>query len=116
MRKVLYSPGFGAGWTTWNESNKEVAKYMLEYQPIIEFIDAGGSFSRDDLGGYGATEADHPLLKQLQAECREKFGATYICLLGAPDLVVAEVSGRVRIEEYDGSESLEEEGSFSGWM
>ncbi len=30
-------------------------------------------------------------------------------------LVIETVHGRYRIEEYDGMESLEEEGSYSGW-
>ena len=110
MRKILYSPGFGAGWTTWNDG--EVAKYMLEYAPIIEFLEAGGSFSDKET----RDESMHPLLSRLQRECKERFGADYVCVLGADDLAVATVGGRVRIHEYDGSESIEEEHAFDGWI
>ena len=106
-RKILYSPGWGAGWTTWNHDPR-VKEYMLTYQPLIEFLEAGGKIDRNG--------DDHPLLVQLQKECLERFGVDYVCTLGARDLEVKEVSGRVRIEEYDGSESVEEEGEYSGWM
>jgi len=112
-RKILYSPGFGAGWTTWNDG--EVAKYMLTYQPIVEFIEGGGSFKDrecSDLPGYQL----HPLLARLREECAEKFNAEHVCMLGADGLQVMEVDGDVRIEEYDGSESVITRQSDSGWM
>lgn len=110
MRKILYSPGYGAGWSSWNSG--EVAKYMLTYQPIIDFLENGGEFPDD----YSIVENKHPLLQQLQKECMEKFNEDYVCVLGARDLKVAEVKGLVRIEEYDGSESYVEQGDDEGWM
>ena len=101
-RKILYSPGYGAGWTTWNY-NDDVRRYMLTYQPIIDVLERGESVSE-------------ALLEQLQRECKEKFGEEYVCVLGADDLKVKTVQGRVRIHEYDGSESVEEEGAYDGWM
>lgn len=74
--------------------NVEVAKYMLTYAPIIEHIEAGRG------------PVPEELLQQLQAECAEKFGAIYVCTLGAEDLKVWTGEGPVRIEEYDGSESV----------
>lgn len=113
-RKILYSPGFGAGWSSWNSG--ETAKYMLEYQPIIAFIEAGGAFTQRDLGDNSTKYVPrHPLLKQLQDECRERFGTDHVCVLGADDLEVMTVAGRVMIEEYDGSESVVEEGD-ENWM
>lgn len=109
MRKILYSPGWGAGWSTWNSG--EVGKYMLTYQPIIDFLEAGGKFTEAHAHG-----EPHPILDQLQKECAERFGESYVCLLGADDLKVATVKGRVRIHEYDGSESYEEEGEYRGWV
>jgi hypothetical protein len=105
-RKILYSPGFGAGWTTWNSG--EVAKYMLTYQPIIDWLEAGGKAEELD--------NEHQLIVQLKAECLEKFKEDYVCTLGSEDLVVKEVSGRVRMHEYDGSERVEEEGEFTDWV
>lgn len=114
-RKILYSPGFGAGWASWNSG--ETAKYMLEYQPIIEFLEGGGEFTEHDIGGsITKYKPRHPLLIQLNDECTKRFGAHHVCVLGATDLKVAKVSGRVRIDEYDGSETYVEEGCDEGWM
>lgn len=107
-RKILYSPGYGAGWTTWNTSPQELRNYLLTYQPIIDYLESGKTFKDGD-------EETHYLLRQLLAECDQLFDSTPY-LGGARDLRVLEVTGRVRIEEYDGSESVEEEGSFSEWM
>lgn len=112
-RKILYSPGFGAGWSTWNSG--EVAKYMLTYQPIIDFLEQGGKFTDKDVSGT-KKHPIHPLLKQLQDDCKEKLNEDYVCVIGADDLKVVHVNGKVRIHEYDGSESFEEEGSFDGWI
>lgn len=108
MRKILYSPGYGAGWTSWNTSNPDVEKYMLTYAPIISFLENGGKFKD--------SEDSHQLLVQLREECKNKFGEDYVCTLGAGQLKVKSVSGRVRINEYDGFESVEEEGEYSGWI
>lgn len=104
MRKILYSPGFGAGWTTWN--SEDVAKLMLTYEPIIKAIEAGEEMYET-----------HPAVKQLQAECLKKFGEEYVCVLGASDLTVAETHGLVRITEHDGYESyVEQTKDKEGWM
>lgn len=113
-RKILYSPGFGAGWTTW-EHNPEIKAYMLEYKPIIDFLETGGKFKDEDCHSYKDGPL-HPLLEQLKKDCKEKFGEDYIYCGGADDLEVMEVSGRVRIEEYDGSESVVEEGDDERWL
>jgi hypothetical protein len=91
-RKILYSPGFGAGWSSWNSG--EVAKFMLTYQPIIDHIETGKG------------PVPESLLEQLQADCKEKFGAEYVCVLGAEQLAVWTGHGPVKIDEYDGHESV----------
>ncbi len=113
-RKILVSPGYGAGLSSWNRG--EVAKYMLTYQPIIDYLESGGKFTYVQCGGFLYEKETHPLLLQLQKECLEKFGVNYVCVLGARDLVVHEVNGLVRIEDYDGDESVEEQGEYQGWM
>lgn len=111
-RKILVSPGFGAGWSSWAD-NREIAKFMLEYQPLIEFLENGGviedSYDNRDL------VKNNPILAKFAEECQEKFGEVPY-LGGARDLRVREVGGRVRINEYDGSESVEEEGEYSEWL
>lgn len=112
-RKVLYSPGYGAGWTTW-ESDPKIKAFMLEYAPIIEYLEGGGTFSGKDCHDQFGGEL-HPILVKFKKDCMEKFGECPY-LGGADDLEVAEVSGPVRITEYDGSESLFEQGSDEGWI
>jgi len=124
-RKILYSPNFGAGWTTWNTGLPiEAQRYMLTYQPIIEAVERGESIEPDghwsvENGGeqsFSRGGGIHPLLEQLGREMHEKFGVTSACFLGADGLRVAEVDGEVRINEYDGSESIEERGEYHGWL
>ena len=100
-RKILYSPGFGAGWTTW-ASGDEMILFMLEYQPFIEALEREETLNEK-----------HPAWKQFEKECQEKFGEVPY-MGGVDQLCVAEVEGRVRINEYDGNESVEEEGGYSG--
>lgn len=42
MRKILYSPGYGAGWSTWGGDTPEQKKFMLEYKPFIEALECEG--------------------------------------------------------------------------
>jgi len=115
VRKILYSPGYGAGWSTWNRSEDGLAKFVLEYEPIISFIEKGGKFNRNDCGDINGNGV-HPLLEQLQTDARARFSEdTYICVLGADTLRVAKVNGLVRINEYDGYESIESPGDVE-WM
>lgn len=106
MRKILYSPGFSAGWSSWNSG--DAGKFMLTYQPIIDYLEAGNTFTYEDANGDSIEGGPkHPLLIQLQKECNEKFGNEYVCVLGASDLEVATVDGLYRITEYDGNENIE---------
>lgn len=117
MRKILYSPGYGAGWSSWNSGKS--AKYMLEYQPIIEAIENGEKLCIEDK--YSSSllneEIYHPSIIQLIRDCKEKFGED-IYVGGAEDLCIKYIEDykRVRIHEYDGFESVEVEGEYDGWM
>lgn len=103
MRKILYSPGYGAGWSSWNSG--KVAQLMLTYQPIIDAIENGEILTKD-----------HSAVLQLQQEAKDKFGVEYVCVLGAKNLEIYHAEGRVIINDYDGSESVTEEGTDLGWM
>jgi len=113
MRKILVSPGYGAGWTSWNTD--KIQKFMIEYQPIIDYLEAGNKFTRKDCE---PNHHQHPLLTRLQEECLEKFGESYVCVLGAYDLRVVSIpdDAKVRINEYDGYESYEVQGQYDGWL
>ncbi len=94
-RKILYSPGWGTGWST---ANYEIPReFMCQYQPIIEAVERGDVLT-----------LDHPAIMSFLTECKDRFGVGYVNLLGIDDLCVWEVADgqQVRIEEYDGNESV----------
>lgn len=90
-RKLLYSPGYGAGWYSWNKG--PMGSFMLTYQPIIEHLESVG------------LPVPQALLDQLTQDCKEKFGETPY-LGGACELAVWTGVGQVKIGEYDGYESV----------
>jgi hypothetical protein len=79
---VLYSPGYGAGWSTWGQTEMAVDKELVQ-----AFIEGGAS------------------------ECcrvaKKLYPDSY--LGGADDLQLewVHVGTTFRINEYDGSESIE---------
>lgn len=121
-RKILYSPGFGAGWVSWARGEGlEVRRFMLEYQPFIEALEAADDRDmmitttvvpgQTDWNGMpSVVECPRclaPLVAGFATECMERFGDLPY-LGGMRDLSVYEVPDGVlvRIEEYDGSESV----------
>ena len=99
--KILISPGFGAGWSTWNSGH--VAEYMRTYWPIIDSIESGGGITSE-------------LIEQLEKECEERFGEKYVCTLGANNLIVKEAIPPFQIHEYDGFESIVYPGEDETWI
>ena|SRR5271155_240920 len=97
MRKILVSPDFGAGWSTWMHDGNGSSLFALTYQPIIDALDRGEKL-----------DYNSPSVVQFVKDYKEKFG-TEPYTGGLGDLEVREVSGRVHIREYDGSESVIEE-------
>ena len=81
---VLYSPGFGAGWSTWNQELPE-----LVFNPVI--VDFVEKEQWDELAVYVSL----------------KYPDIYDG--GMRDLEIAwlDVGSEFRIHEYDGSESIE---------
>lgn len=125
MKKLLYSPGFGAGWTTW-EGNDEVRRFMASYEPLVEFIEGVGKFERGECEiVYSLSEPDvppsldklHPVLREFAEECQRRFGDIPY-LGGARDLQVLTVGDdeRVRFEEYDGNESYVTAATEYEWL
>lgn len=81
---VLYSPGFGAGWSTWNSEFPE----MLFDPAIVKLVETNK-------------------WEELETYATLKYPGAY--LGGMRDLTVAwvTVGTLFRVEEYDGSESIE---------
>jgi hypothetical protein len=90
---VLYSPGYGAGWSSWN--NDAWKGVLTMHREIVERV------MSDDRGG--AAKTAERLIREATGKPCE-----YVCTLGADDLKVAwvDAGARFEIKEYDGSESL----------
>lgn len=90
---ILYSPGFGAGWYTWNYQYPE-----CQYHPKLV-----------------ALVENHASAKEIQALATMLFGEDFYAD-GAADLTIAwlPVGTSYQIREYDGSESIQVQ-SYSDW-
>ena len=85
---VLYSPGFGAGWSTWNDD--EYREFLLHDEKLVEFVETN---QQDKIEEY----------------VKSVFPDKYVYCGGADQLQVEWVSPgtQFRIDEYDGSESID---------
>lgn len=103
--KILISPGFGAGWSSWTSDGHEAQAFMLTYKPLIDAITDGVDTGYVESGIESKARPGSPL-DRFAHEYAERFeDAPY--LGGARDLTVVEVEDVFRISEYDGSESVE---------
>lgn len=101
-RKLLYSPGFGAGWTTWGH-DPDVQQFMVSYQPIIDALERG-----EGIHGREGLSEDHPAVRQFLADCEQRFGADRVPYIGGISAIaILEVGDDVEVsfDEYDGNES-----------
>lgn len=90
---VLYSPGYGAGWSTWNFHYPECA-----FAPeVIEWVEAGKVGSCPDL--------------------EKIYGWKHFTMLGADQLQISWVPEGTKfvVREYDGKEWIETLDSIT-WM
>lgn len=96
---VLYSPGYGAGWSTWN-SIREGSEALLFDPSIVYMVEEMNKLSEED-----------PIRKDWLTNIRDYCERTYPdCYLGgADDLQIEWIMRGVpfKINEYDGSESIE---------
>ena len=106
---VIFSPGFGAGWTTWaHDATKEQLKQLSMDRRLVELVIKKAELEslqgRLTLGEMG-TEW-HTILEQIKEIAEQILPEMYMG--GAEDLEVSwlEPGTLFWIEEYDGSESL----------
>jgi hypothetical protein len=83
---VLVSPGFGAGWYTWNLAHPE----LLFLPRVVEMVLNGTSYY------------------EIEAYVQSLYGEDELYVGGAVDLKVVWVpqGSQFQVTEYDGSESL----------
>jgi hypothetical protein len=82
---VLVSPGFGAGWSTWNYQYPE----MLFDPKIVAMVET--------------EQSDEAIVEY----CKVKYPEGYFGGVDDLQIVWLPVGTHFRIQEYDGSESLE---------
>jgi hypothetical protein len=89
---VLYSPGFGAGWSSWANGN-----YVPDviFDPCIVDLVLDPRYEKEDK------------IERIKVHCALKYPDLY--LGGLDDITVEWLPQGVafRINEYDGSESIE---------
>ncbi len=87
MVAVLYSPGFGAGWSTW--ADEKFQETMLFDADVVQAVLDGNR-------------------EQAAALVEARFPGEYVCVLGAANLKVQWIpeGSSFEVEEYDGSESI----------
>ena len=88
---VLYSPGYGAGWSTWCHGDESVRLAMTFDPQIADIVDQG--------------RTDWP--RKAEAIAKIKYPDSY--LGGLMDLQVRwlPVGTQFRVTEYDGNEDIE---------
>ena len=95
--KILYSPGYGAGWVTWASGTREEKMFMLTYKPFIEALETKGKIS-------------DKLIKRFEKDFKAKFPNTTVPYDGGiKDLTIEDIPKgyQFQVNEYDGSESIE---------
>jgi hypothetical protein len=96
MREVLYSPGYGAGWSTWHSGPREEVEMMLFDEQLIAEIKREGKPTRAAYESFFERFAT-------------RFPGSELPYSGGFfDLRVGTVTGPFRIEEYDGHETIQE--------
>jgi len=85
---VLYSPGFGAGWSTWNDD--EYREFLLHDEKLVELVE---------------TKQKGKIVEYVKSV----YPGKYLTLLHVADLEVEWVPSGTQfiITEYDGSEDIE---------
>ena len=81
---VLVSPGHGAGWSTWNSEHEEI----LFDPAIVEFV-------------------EHNRWEELEVYVKLKYPGIYAGGLEGLAIEWIPQGVRFRVNEYDGSESIE---------
>lgn len=91
--KILISPGYGSGWSTWAGNG---ARTALTWPPLIRFLEEGG----DPM----TLHDEHPAIAGLLRRYPEVYVGSNVHQL---EVVNVRKGTRFRIHEYDGHERVE---------
>ena len=91
-RKVLYSPGFGAGWSTW--ADDKLKRDMLFDPQLIEAVEQHKDIDK--------------AVEDFVGRMNKKHGPVHLYTGGSRGLTVVTVEGEFIVEEYDGNEYIVE--------
>ena len=83
---VLYSPGFGAGWSTWNSENSD----LLFDSIIVDFV----------------LNKSENWIEGVVAYCSIAYTGLYDGGVSDLEVMWIPVGSQFLVEEYDGSESV----------
>ena len=97
---VLYSPGYGAGWSTWAHGN--LGNWAVFAPEVVEWVEQGKP---------GGTEGLEEIVKSIHGDSCVYCG-------GGMDLEIEwiPVGTQFKIDEYDGSESVVRLGEISFYV
>jgi len=96
---VLYSPGYGAGWSTWCHENEQIRLGMLFDPQIADLVDRGGPDWRE----------------KAEAVACIKYPDTHLRGLAELQVKWLPVGTQFRVLEYDGFEQVEIESEIE-WI
>lgn len=102
--KILISPDYGAGWSTWAWGGREAKKFVMTYQPIIDFIEQGNDPS--------TINENSEIGKQFLKDFKKATGNSYFYFGGAKNLEVVDVDPPFSVQEYDGNEYIVNHNDF----
>lgn len=91
---ILYSPGFGAGWFTWHRVEE-----LLRDPEVVHLVECRQKAPPEEAAYY---------TEKIEEYCTNTYGKNHY-YGGADDLAIEwiELGDKFRINEYDGSESIE---------
>ena len=112
MKKIIYSPGYGAGFATWADG--EHAKALAEDAQLVAMVEDGsykGSCTWAEVAKAGGAVEEW---RQPKSKTGKSLAFVLRCIeicgsapcLGCDELEIAHVDGAYRIEDYDGFESV----------
>lgn len=96
---VLYSPGYGAGWSTWGYDYGN----DIIFDPSIVYMVLEKKKAKDD-GDLGLWES---WVDNIKAYCEKTYPDLYLGAVEDLSVVWIPEGTYFRIDEYDGSESIE---------